>query len=428
MTVKMNNRRIFSLSVLLFIIFITGSIFAQKKNILHIHFETATVKTNTTDIVLKVFYTLEAPKPVSFRGFDCRFIYENTKIQPVTSFFDGTACEFADNAHGTYVPPDEYRVQVLSGSMLDTSNHVLFEVRYSIKGFTDSAMISPTLFLPIDDDGMRIDTVLIDNSPGRDQLSWYPFGLMFADTTKTPPPPNKKSIALLNDSTDILSDSIKFISLNVSSLDSANVKNGIFEFDIDTSAFDSVAVTKGALLLNGILSLSRDTTHVTAKFSNADTSKAFATAGELLKIILRGKKIADTICTGFLNPKFTVLNGDNLVASITYKLQSICVLGKPKKDTVVGGVAQSDIDRTVTILPNPGNTYIIFHAPNGGTLKRHLVIFDALGKQVLDTIFDSDLHWEVASVSAGFYTATVTSFSALQVSEKTETSKILIIH
>src|SRR5579864_6157282 len=125
MTVKKNSRRIFFQTAVLLVFLVAVSAFATpKKNILHVHFQTTVVKPGTTDIVLKVFYQLEAPNPVSFRGFDCRYIYENTKIQPVTTFFDGTACQYAGNAHGTFVPPDEYRVQVLSGSMLDTANHL----------------------------------------------------------------------------------------------------------------------------------------------------------------------------------------------------------------------------------------------------------------------------------------------------------------
>ncbi|MDP4220675.1 MAG: T9SS type A sorting domain-containing protein [Bacteroidota bacterium] len=422
----MNSRRILSLAVLLFAIVVSGPTFAQNKNILRIRFETAVIKAGTTDIILKVFYKLEAPKPVSFRGFDCRFVYENLKIQPVTTFFDGTACQFADFAHGSFKSPDAYYVQVLSSAMLDTVNKELFEIRYSIKGFADSAMIEPTLFTPVDDDGKRIDTVIIENAPGRDNVGWYPFALMYADTTKPPPPPVKKSIVLSSDSTDIHSDSIRTISLNVSSLDSANVKSGIFEFELDTAAFDSVAVMKGALLTSGILSLSRDSTHIVAKFSNADTSKSFASAGELLKILLRGKKLTDTVCSAIVNPKLTVLNADNLVSSVTYKLQGICVFGH--KDTVITGFVGSEEEAgSLTASPNPAHSFIDFHMPDH-LGNQHLVVFDALGKKVYDAAFDEDFRWNVASIPAGLYTATVIDFSALETGAKADKQKILIIH
>jgi len=133
MTVKMNNRRILSLSVVLISFFLAHSVSAvQKKNILHIHFQTDTVKPGTTDIVLNVFYKLEAQRSsVNFHGFECRYVYDQTKIRPNTIFFDGTACALADiKGANNDVSTNEYRIEVLSGASLDTTNPILFQVRY----------------------------------------------------------------------------------------------------------------------------------------------------------------------------------------------------------------------------------------------------------------------------------------------------------
>lgn len=427
MIVNKNHRRIFNAAVLLLIFFISlKSEAAQKKNILRIRFQTAIVKSTTLDTVLNVYYKIEVGRPpVNFDGFDCRFIFENTKIQPVpmdkqSGFFDGTASANADFTHGTAVPPDEYRVQVLSSHMLDTSNPVLFQVRYTVKGVKDSAMIIPTLF---DVSSSGIDTVIIENSPGRDQISWYGFGLMFADTAKAPPA--KKSITFSSDSTDMQSDSVKVISVTISSLDSANLKSGTFGFDLDTSAFDSVAIAKGIILANAGFMTSQNGVHVSAAFTNTEALKG---SGEFLKIVLRGRKRTDTICTAILNPKLTTLNGDNLVVSAAFKLKGVCVFGK--KDTIVKGVAEftANKDLSVMIFPNPSSSYIDFKMPQGQNNKKHLVVFDALGRQVFDKVFDVEFRWEVASVSAGIYTAMVTNFSTLQEGINVETTKILIIH
>ena len=428
MTVKKNYRLIFDLAVLLLIMmFSVKAESAQKKNILRVRFQTAYVKKTTIDTVLSVSYKLQVGRPpINFNGFDCRFIFENTKIAPIpmdkqSGFFDNTACANADFTHGTVVPPDEYRVQVLSGTMLDTSNPVLFQIRYSVKGVKDSAMIIPTLFNVSDSSG--IDSVIIENSPGRDQISWFAFGLMFADTAKAQP--IKRSITLLSDTADILSDSIKVIPVNVTSLDSVNLKSGNFGFYLDTSAFDSVQVLKGKILANANLTVTRNSVNVSAAFTSTDSLKG---SGEFLKIILRGRKRTDTICTAILNPRLDGLNADNLVSSVGYKLKSICVFGK--KDTIIKGVAKPNtgIDLRTAIFPNPASSFIDFMMPQGQSDKKHLVVFDALGREVYDKKFDADFRWDVTSVAGGFYTAIVTSTSALKEGAAAEKAKILIIH
>jgi hypothetical protein len=163
---------------------------------------------------------------------------------------------------------------------------------------------------------------------------------------------------------------------------------------------------------------------VTAKFSNEDTSKP----GELLRILLRGKHLKDTVCTGILNPKLTVLNADNLVSSITYMLKGICVLGE-RKDTITKGVVESAESSEIRIFPNPARSFIDFLMPEGLGVKKHLVVFDALGRKFFDKILNANLRWEVTPIPAGLYTAIVTDVSMLQEGGAgVEKRKILIIH
>lgn len=427
MTVNMNNRLVFLLTVLLFVFVLNESEAAQQKNALRLRFETAKIKKGVSDIVLNVFYKIEALRsPVNFHGYECRFSYPQDQIRPVTTFFDGTASQNGTGGGNNVPNVGEYRIELLATSTLDTSNPVLFQVRYSIKSLTDSILISVSRFEALSESS-GIDTVIIENAPGRDAVGWYPFALVYEDKTVQPPPPKKVNLTFSSDSTDIQSDSIKVISLFVSTLDSANIRSGIFEFDLDTAAFDSVAVLKGALLSNAGLATGHDTTHITASFTSLDSLSG---SGELLKIVLRGKKRVDTLCTGTLNPKFTALSDGHRDSLIAYKLHGICVLGLTPKDTthkgVIGGKESKDI--VLSAFPNPSSSFIDFHVSSGSVGNKHLVVFDALGRRVLERVFDTNLRWEVVEVPAGLYTATVTNFSALHDGAKAEKAKILIVH
>ncbi|MFI5264088.1 MAG: hypothetical protein ACHQM6_06205, partial [Candidatus Kapaibacterium sp.] len=374
---KKNNCSILISAVLLFSFTLINSGFAQKKNILRIHFETARVKQGTSTVFLNVYYKIEGTKPYNFTGFECQYNYDQTKIRPTNTFFDGTASGIAgSNAHSNDANNTHYVLVDNFPASLDTSKPVLFQVFYSVRtDFKDSAMIAPIVFDVGGSTG--IDTVIIDNASGRDDISWFPFGLVFIDTTKPPPPPKKKDIILSSDSTDIQSDSVKTVSLKVSLLDSTNIKSSLFEFDYDTAAFSTVTVSKGTLLANGSIAVSQDTNHIAVKFSNTDTSKALTTAGELLRIQLKGNKRTDTLCTVLMNPKLAVLNSDNLVSTITYKFQGICILGR-QKDTVTKGVvsAGENPDSPIMINPNPARTYVDFLLPGWQGEKKHLVVFD----------------------------------------------------
>jgi hypothetical protein len=60
--------------------------------------------------------------------------------------------------------------------------------------------------------------------------------------------------------------------------------------------------------------------------------------------------------------------------------------------------------------------------------NQHLVVFDALGRKIYDAAFDADIRWDIASIPAGLYTATVINFSALQSRAMADKQKFLIIH
>src|SRR5437764_14195118 len=177
-------------------------------------------------------------------------------------------------------------------------------------------MITPLIFDISSDIG--IDTVIIDNSGGRDQVSWYPFGLIFGLDT-----PKKVTIAISDDSLVMPKDSV--IMIEASKLDSANIKSGAFRFDIDTSIFDTAIVEKGTLLGAANFSVFHTGSHDSVTFSQP---AVITGQGELLKITLRARKRSDTVCTALLAPKFIAVNSDALLASVMYQLHGFCVLGR----------------------------------------------------------------------------------------------------
>jgi len=90
MTVNKNNCWLIRLAVLLLLGSIASDSHAQlKRNVLHIHFQTAVIKPTTTDTVLSAYYRIESYSPFTFTGFDYGFNYDNTKLAPVNAFFMG---------------------------------------------------------------------------------------------------------------------------------------------------------------------------------------------------------------------------------------------------------------------------------------------------------------------------------------------------
>jgi len=407
MTVNRNNRLIL-IAVLVFLTAASAFSFAAvKKNILRIHFQTAVVKKTTIDTILNVNYKLEINNPpVTFRGFDCRFIFEDTAIAPIpmdqqNGLWTGTACANAFIHEGTRpAGSQEYRVEVLSDKSLDTTNKILFQIRYAVKRFVDSAVIIPTRFDPI---GSGIDTVIIDNAPGRDAISWYQFALLYADTTK-PVPVKKVDILLSSDSVRIDSNTERTFSVMASSLDSAKIKSGKFSFDLDTSAFDSASITPGLLLASATFSDSIKGSNVAFEFSQNDSLTG---SGELLKITLRGRKRKDTVCTFLLNPQFNVTNTDNLLNAAVFNFQKICVFGK--KDTVIKGVVTQREEPTIEIYPNPAQTYTEIVVSGTGKMKSHFDVFDLLGREVAREAFENSFHWDTSLIPSGTYMVSISN-------------------
>ena len=179
-----------------------------------------------------------------------------------------------------------------------------------------------------------------------------------------------------------------------------------------------------------MLTTSRNANHVLVTVSDSNANITLKGSGELLKIVFRGRLRADTLCTTLLNAGITISNTDNLVASIAYGFKGICILGRHKKDTVTKEVRTDDWQSiAIKLTPNPASSFVNFQIPSEGSVKKHLVVSDGLGRIVLDKVLYSDFWWEVSSVPAGLYSATVFEDSLLKSSRSVkQSSKILIIH
>jgi hypothetical protein len=431
MTVNKKNRSLIKLAVLLFLAASASySGAAGKKSILRVHFETARVKPGAKDIVLSAFYTIDAPGPVTFTSFRYVFNYDQTMITPTTAFFSGTA---AGDAGRWNIVPSTHKFYVIADNTpnsLDTTKHILFQIWYNINGtitdsawynnngtITDSAMVTPDVF-----EAGGLDSVVIDNTTWDPVFYWHSFGLLYPDTTK-PPPPKKWDITLSSETTRIDSNTVKMVPIIASRLDSASIKTASFGFDLDTAAFDSVAVLPGALLSDtSFFEVMRSSNHITVSFTSKDTLRG---PGELLQIVLRGRKRPDTLCTGLLNPNFGAFNSDALVASIAYDLKGICVFGR-KDTTGTNAVVSDEMIAEAAMYPNPAHSFVDIISREG--IKKRCWIYNEAGNTVLDQIFDSRFRWDTKEIASGSYTVEISNFASEGRQTKTQRGKILVIH
>ncbi|HET9136669.1 MAG TPA: hypothetical protein VFO76_08525 [Candidatus Kapabacteria bacterium] len=315
---------------------------AQQKNILFVRFEQKHFKQSElpADAFFSVFYRLQCPNPSSFRGFDARMVFETTKIAVVPKnsakaiFADGSVSEGSDIS--SYID-GELRVLVDASQMFDTTNHLLFQFRTIVKAsLADSALVIPTRFDALD----GIDTVIIENAPGRDEVAWYQFAIAYLDSDVVIPP-QKRDITISSDSLTIMSDSTAEAIVKLGNVDSAKIATGVFSSDIDTSIItvDTVYAVDSAMMITPVIA----GTALQVQFSSMLTLQS----GPILRIALHAKPRTDTIRTILLNPRFVISNTDNLVGSKVYDFDSITVYGEAQKDTTSSVVlAKPDFNDT----------------------------------------------------------------------------------
>ncbi len=329
-----NSRKYFVFLTAIICGFWSQTLYGQLKqrNVLYLHFEQKHIRSDAfpADSVFAVTYRLKCPKPCNFHGYDLRFSYEATKIVPIQGFFAGTASANADiktanNVSGSH----EFRVEVLASTMLDTSNHVLFNYRASVfSTLADSALIAPTL-VDVLSETSGIDTVIIDNAPGRDDVSWYPFAVAYLDSVKQSPKNNNLRVS--SDSLSMQSDSTATISLYIDSLEQTFVKSGVFKCKIDTSV-----LTVTDIISTGAFASTTIQKHIVGDSIEIDftSQTAIQPSGKAFDIVVRARHRTDTVITLLATAQLVILNQDNLVLGVHYTLRPIRVFGLATHDTL----------------------------------------------------------------------------------------------
>jgi hypothetical protein len=134
------------------------------------------------------------------------------------------------------------------------------------------------------------------------------------------------------------------------------------------------------------------------------SSAPIQTSGVVWKIKFHAKPRTDTLCTTILNPKLVITNDDNLVASITYHFDSICVIGQAKKDTTSGIVLQNDASESFSIEYQAGSLRIAM-ADHMLLRKGNLRIFSNVGALVYSAVMQTAESRIALRLSNGVYLA-----------------------
>jgi hypothetical protein len=382
------------------VLLVAGDAYSVGKNILHIRFDTVTVHSVPTQVVINCWYKLDTVKPHNFHALGMNFIYEAFQMQPTTPFFfDGTACAMADfKIASTDAQTGNARVEVLSQQEFDLSKPLLFSFNVIVKSTLNGSIGGDTVALMeivnIDTAqlNMGIDSISIENG-------WIKY-------VKLPPTPEKrKNVTLSSDSLSLKADSTGWVSLRVSSLDSARLKRGGFSFEIDTALVRFDTARAGELLTEtSIVQIAKLGGKVTIDFSEADTSKAITGAGEILQLRFTARHREDTACAILRDTSFFALNTDNLLDTVSYRLDDVCVYGA-KKDTGTGYVRMSeDEEKEFKAMPNPAREFVEFTSKSDAP-DLAITIYTVLGEKVSEFRFGGSYRWDVSRVAAGAYRA-----------------------
>jgi hypothetical protein len=354
------------------------------------------VKTLPAQVVINCWFKIEGTKPHDFRGFQMPFIYETHQISPIGYYFSGTACEKAGFHTGNHnSQTGTGSVVVLGATELDLSKSLLFSIAYIAKSrLNDSANNDYVGHMEVDTARLElsidsgIDEVIISDG-------WIKY-------VKIPPPePEKrKSITLASDSVMMMSDSMAWLSLRTSQVDSARVKRSVFSFSIDTSVvvFDT-AVVGAAFNSTASLTIENKLTKVNLYLNSTDDDKPLIGSGELLKLKFTAHKRVDTVSTYLFDSAFFALNTDNLLDTVRYELEKITVFGiKTPVETVE---ADGEIVAGhVSLAPNPADEFVVISSE---IQDQFIEIYSLLGEKVYSSQLNERIHLDTKVLSSGWY-------------------------
>jgi hypothetical protein len=389
--------RIYCLLVICFVS--VSSVHAQStKNVLRIWFDTITVKTVPSQVVMNCWFKLEGTKPHEFRGFQMPYIYESHQIAPTNCFFSGSACENASHKFGGVTGPNGHAtVNVLNSSELDLSKQLLFSIAFiALPRLNDSVNNDFIGYMEVERNrfeviGTGIDEVIITDG-------WIKY------VKQLPPEPEKRtSITLASDSVSLTADSSGWVSIKSSDLDSTRIKRSVFSFSLDSSLirFDTAVV---GTVLNGVAALTvvKNLSMINLYLSSTDTSKTLQGNGEILRVKLSAKKRQDTVSTFLHDSSFFALNTDHLLDSVRYQLGAIVIQGvKIDTDTVIKSVKiHSAGQEKVFIAPNPASDFVTIDLDDQ---EATVELISVLGDKVLAQTGRGIIRINTTLLASGWY-------------------------
>ncbi len=330
--------------------------FAQQKNILYLRFEQKHISRALAiapDSVFSVYYRLSCPKPFDFHGIQVDFAYDKTILQPVDKgvIIEGSASANAEYAFSGVSSQDgTNNIAILGSQQFDTSNHLLFRYRATVltSASIDSAAIA--VFLISTGNNSGIDSVVIENSGGRDEVGYYPFAIAYLDSVKIIH--QKHQVTLSSDTLFIPSDSTKALSIVIDSIPVVNIQNALFTMHYDTSRIQVVSIDKGEIIGTATAASLIAGDSCLLGFSSERLSRS----GEFLRLNIKAKHIPDTVATTLIDPKLLVTNAEDSISTVLYDLKPIVILGHQDSivDTTHSSVSIADRAIGISIVEEAG--------------------------------------------------------------------------
>lgn len=359
-----------------------------QKNTLYLDVDTVTVSSLPADVFLRVFYRIEAQSPTNFRGYYARLVYGPRRfVRAVDIITSGTASSTVDNPIRT-ITDDEIRVAALGSIAFDTSNHVLFMIRSTIKADTTEGTTASFLW----------DQLQLNNESGIDTII---YGDGFVKYLKPELPPRKDTVTVSIGIDSVKAGEILEIPVRVSDMYGANVKQFALNFDFDTSAMNFV----GAEVVDGRVPVTRvqqtQDEHATVQIHSLDTTRI---PGNSLFMVLRfqTKEREDTMRTYLQQLGFQALNPEATITYVNLSSDTSIIYGVKKPDTT--SAVASERELLVRVYPNPSTSFVRFEAEGE---KVAVNIFDVLGREIFSTEAVGAIEWRSAEHASGPYLARV---------------------
>jgi hypothetical protein len=404
-------------------------------NRLLVRIDTMTVKFSTRDTLVPIFYRVEGSKPADFRGYDSRFSFDTSKLGDsalVPWLYDSTG-KLSAEAYDVHLDtalfwqtatwtnatvgisliigatlPGEERAIAEGGTDegVNRSDSLLYRGYLSLHSvFADTAFLH--LFRFDQTAGQPFDTVIL-------QDGWIKY--------------QKQSITIATSAVSGVSDSLMTVPVKISDMTQANIRTGVFSFDIDTSILQFVGSSAGSIPGNSLVtSDSVNGTKVSVTIANQDLSKPMIGSGNIAVLHFKAQHRTDTLCTLLRDSSFQALNSDALVSSVKLSLGDICIDGH-----LLQSVADSrSVDESLSVWPNPFSSSLNVRVRQNRAANVSVVIYDALGRVVANgQLVSGSFHWQPDVEQApGLYFVRLNTLSNQAGSVSLSLSKeVILIH